>query len=224
MKISNDTLDVLKNYATINSNILIHPGKLLRTIGPQSNIFAEAMVKEEFPVEIPLWDLNHFLSVVSLFDKPDFTFEEKCVVISSGAKKVRYFYAAKEVITFKDAEMVMDDPPIKFTLTQDVIGDIIKGSAVLQAPDLLIQSHDGSNLELALTDIENDTTNTLTFKVDNWTPTDVSFMMIMRVEELKLLAGDYEVSIAEELISEFKHTSRDVTYWIATNIKSKYGE
>jgi len=52
MKISNDTLDVLKNYATINSNILIHPGKLLRTIGPQSNIFAEAMVKEEFPVEI----------------------------------------------------------------------------------------------------------------------------------------------------------------------------
>ncbi len=54
MKISNDTIEVLKNFAGINTNILIREGSSLSTISTGKNIFAKAEVKETFPKEFAI--------------------------------------------------------------------------------------------------------------------------------------------------------------------------
>ena len=46
MKLSKDTLDVLKNFATINTNILVREGNSLSTISTGKNIFAKADITE----------------------------------------------------------------------------------------------------------------------------------------------------------------------------------
>ncbi len=224
MKQSTETLEILKNFSSINSNICIEPGSTLKTISSKQNILAEATVAEKFKHEITIWDLHQLLGVVSLFDDPDFDFQDKHVVVGDGKRKVKYFYAAKEVLTLPKKGITTPDAPIKFRLTKDILDAIAKGSAVLQAPDLLIQSDDGTHLELNLTDMKSDTNNTYTFEIPEWTPTDVPFKMVMAVENLKFLSGDYDVSVCEKLITEWNHAERDLTYWVAMHQNSKYGE
>ena len=74
MKISEETIDVLKNFSTINQNLLIKQGNVLTTMSSMKNIMAKATVKEDFPQEVAIYDLNEFLSAISIFQKPEFDF------------------------------------------------------------------------------------------------------------------------------------------------------
>ena len=98
MRLSKETLNILKNFATINSNILIKPGNTLKTISPGKNIYAEAKVTEEFDTDVPIWDLNKFLGVVSMFNNPDLEFNDSHVDISNGKSAVRYYYSAPSLL------------------------------------------------------------------------------------------------------------------------------
>ena len=98
MKISNQTLQVLKNYASINPNLLVQAGNVLTTISVNKNIFATAQVEESFPTSFAIYDLQQFLGIISIFDDPEFVFNESSVVIKSGNKSIEYMYAAPELI------------------------------------------------------------------------------------------------------------------------------
>lgn len=63
MQVSNETIEVLKNFAGINPNIVISPGQKLKTISEAKNIMAEADITEDFPLEFGIYDLHEFLSV-----------------------------------------------------------------------------------------------------------------------------------------------------------------
>ena len=101
MTLSRSTLDILKNYASINSNILVRPGNKISTIAPVKNVMAEAVVEETFDTEFGIWDLNKFLGTISLFDKPEFEFEDKFVRITNGNSKSEgvYYYSAPNLLT-----------------------------------------------------------------------------------------------------------------------------
>ncbi len=86
MKISSQTLSILKNFSSINGNILVRAGSTLSTISPQKNILASAVVSENFPTTFAIYDLGQFLGAVSLFEDPDFDFTDKFVTISSGKR------------------------------------------------------------------------------------------------------------------------------------------
>ena len=66
MQISKETIDILKNFAGVNSNILIRKGKTLATISTAKNIFAKADVAEDFPEEVAVYDLNSLLALLTL--------------------------------------------------------------------------------------------------------------------------------------------------------------
>ena len=51
MKLSDNALAILKNFAGINNSILVKQGNKLRTISVAKNILAEAEIKEEFLAE-----------------------------------------------------------------------------------------------------------------------------------------------------------------------------
>ena len=67
MKLSSNTTMVLKNFATINQNLVIKEGSELLTMSSMKNIVAKATVEENFPKEIAIYDLNEFLGALSLF-------------------------------------------------------------------------------------------------------------------------------------------------------------
>ena len=221
--LSQRTLDILKNFSTINSNILVKPGNKLVTISPVKNVMSEAIVQEDFDVEFGIWDLGKFLGTVSLFDKPEFEFNEKFVVISDEKKKseVTYHYSEPRLLTTVNKEINMPESVIDCTITQDILNDILKASSVLQVNDIAIRSNNDS-LEIVALDKADTTSNNYSIELGQL-PIDDDFTFYFKAENLKMLPGDYDVKITDKVISQFKRVNDELTYWIALESDSKYG-
>lgn len=221
MKISNETLSVLKNFSTINPGLSVDGGNKIRTVSPQKNILAEANVGEDFDTPFAMYDLNQFLATVSLFEAPDFTFEDKSVVISAGKNKSKYFYTDKSMLITppdKDLSPLLDDCEITFEVTQGQIAEVLRAASILQAPEVAVVGKAGTPITLTAFDSKNSTSNTFDVEVDS--VSDADFKMIFRTENLKMIGGDYKVEITKKGISRW--TGKRVTYYITTEQASTY--
>ena len=157
MKLSNETKEVLKNFSTINQNLVIKEGSEIATMSAMKNIVAKATVEENFPVEFAIYDLNEFLSALSLFTNPDLDFQENYVVITeagSKGKSLKYWYSEPSVVTTPSKEVTMPSSEVKFPLQSNVLSEVQKAAAVIGAPDMVLEVD-----ELRVTDKKNDTAN-----------------------------------------------------------------
>ena len=218
MKMSSKTLNLLKNYASINSNILVKPGNKIATISPVKNVMSEAIVEEDFDTEFGIWDLNKFLGVVSLFDKPEFAFSEKSVTIYGGSASVEYYYSEPSLLSVPTKSIDMPEGVVSFKLTQKNFAELQKASSVLQVSDLAVRTN-GDNLELAVLDKNDVTSNCYTIDLGE-VAGGHDFCFYFKVENLKMIEGDYNVDISNKNISQF--SGNDVVYWIALETDSKY--
>ena len=219
MKMSTKTLNLLKNYASINSNILVKPGNKIATISPVKNVMSEAIVEEDFDTEFGIWDLNKFLGVVSLFDKPEFAFDEKSVTISgTSGSSVEYYYSEPSLLSVPTKSIDMPEGVVSFKLTQKNFAELQKAASVLQVSDLAVRT-DGDMLQLAVLDKNDVTSNCYTIDLGE-VAGGKEFCFYFKVENLKMIEGDYNVSISEKNISQF--SGNDVVYWIALETDSKY--
>jgi hypothetical protein len=222
VKISKRTLDILKNFSTINSGILVNEGNLLTTLSSTKNILAEARVDETFPRQFAVWDLNKFLGTVSLFKDPDFIFDENFVTVKSGGSSVRYYYCAQNLVTSTNKRITMPSAVVEFDLKAKDFAEVIKAASVLQVQHLCVRSsEDGSKIELAVVDKSDTTSNFYSLEVgDN--STGATFEFIFDVDNLKILPGDYSVAISQKIVSCFTNKNEPLTYWIALNGDSSY--
>ena len=218
MKLSENTIDVLKNFATINQSILFTEGSELNTMSVQKNLLGSATVKETFPKEVAIYDLNEFLSTVSLFDDPDLEFGDKSVTITDGNSSTTYWFADKEIIVYPTSKIEMPETEVDFTLTSDVLDKLKRATGTLSVPDMVIRNEDGKIMAEVL-DKRNDTTNTCSIEVGDYDG-DANFRFYFLTERLKMLQNDYVVNISSKNISKF--TSGDLTYWIALEQDSSY--
>ena len=131
MKLSNDTRDVLKNYSTINANLLVNSGNKLATMSQMKNIVSIATLPDTFENDFAIYDLNEFLSAMSLFDDPELNFGESSVQISQGGQSLKYFYSDPTVVTTPKSDITMPEPDAVFTLKQSVFNQISKASLFL---------------------------------------------------------------------------------------------
>ena len=141
MKISEETIEVLKNFSTINQNLLIKQGNVLTTMSSMKNIMAKATVKEDFPQEVAIYDLNEFLSAISIFQKPEFDFQDNYVLLSeenSKGKSLKYFYSDPSVITSPTKEIKMPQSEVEFEFKNETVKEVTRASAVLGVPDMLL--------------------------------------------------------------------------------------
>ena len=223
MKLSKGTLAVLKNYSAINTNILVQPGSKISTITPAKNLLAEAVVEEDFPMEFGIWDLPKFLGTVSLFDDPDFEFNEKYVLIkSSTGSCVKYYYSEPSLLTVPTKKLEMPSAVVSFKLTESIFNEIQRSASVLQLPDLAIRSESGRVVAVVF-DKSEPTSND--YSIDLSDHTDSSeFDFHFKIENLKFLPGEYEVDISNKVVSQFKNNTKSVTYWVALESTSTYSE
>jgi hypothetical protein len=223
MKLSNDTLNVLKNFASINQGILFKKGKTIRTVSSGKNIMAEAVVGEEIPTEFGVYDLNNFLSVLSLHkEEPTIDFEDNNVLISGlkGRSKIKYrFCAAHMIVTPPEKPISMPDAEISFELSTEDFDWILRAANVLSSPHIAIESN-GSKIYATTLDIINDSAHTDSVEISDGNGD--SYRMIFKTENFKMLAGGYDVKISSKGISHFKHKTANIQYWIATEAGSTF--
>ena len=228
MKLSNDTVTVLKNFSTINQNLVINPGKNISTMSAMKNIVAKATVTEDFPQAFAIYDLNEFLSALSLFENPDLDFKEDFVVMTetgSKGKSLKYWYSDPSVVTTPAKEITMPSSEVTFTFSSDLLSDVTKAAAVIGAPDMVLEGMDLGTAILKVTDKKNDTANNYAVGVDtNHEDSDknVPYKFWFKVENLRLLPGSYDVKVSSKKISYFKNTNVDVEYFIALEPESTY--
>tara|TARA_B100001057_G_scaffold501208_1_gene622024 strand:- start:134 stop:808 length:675 start_codon:yes stop_codon:yes gene_type:complete len=222
MKISDNTKEILKNFSEINPNLMITPGKTIKTISTMKNILATADVEEDFPQDIAIYDLSEFLGMMSLFSKPTFTFDEKFMTINEEgtSTKSKYFFADASILTIPQKDVKMPDTEVEFTLTEADLIKVKKAAAMLQLPDISVKSNDGDIMMSAI-DKKNETANTYGVKV-GVCDTNKSFDFHFKTEHLKMLPGDYNVYISSKLISNFRHKNKTLQYWVALENTSKY--
>lgn len=220
MKISDNTKDVLKNFSTINSGIRVKQGNKLETISNMKNILAVATVSESFPTNFSIYNLPEFLGATSLMEDPDFNFGETSLSIADNNSKLAYFYASEGMVVAPDKIITMPDAEIEFAVTSTLLNDLQKASSVLGVNDLVLGS-DGTSISLTVCDKKNPTSNTFSRVVGEGDGT--TFSMNFKIENLKILTGNYNVSVSSKGISHFVNSDIDLEYFIALEPDSKYG-
>ena len=217
MKLSNETTEVLKNFSTINQNLVIKQGSKISTMSAMKNIIANATVTEDFPREFAIYDLNEFLAVISLFEKPELDFKDNFVIITGeGTKdKVTYWYSDPSVVTTPQKEISMPSKEVSYTLSSNTLSDVQRAASVIGAPDMVLE-----NGNLKFTDKKNGTANDYQTEVFDSNGSDYKFWF--KVENLKIIPGTYDVEMSEKKISRFKNSKLDLEYFIALEPESTY--
>ena len=220
MKLSPETITTLKNFASINQSILVKNGSKLRTISVMKNILAEAEVKETFPKDFAIYDLNQFLNGLSLHQDPDLDFtNDSHVIIREGKRRVKYFFADPEVIvTPPDKELELPSQDVCFQLEHSQLDKLIKASAVYQLPDLSAVGEAGV-VKLVVRDKKNDTSNEFSIIVGE---TDSLFTFNFKVENIKIIPGTYDVVVSKKLLSKFTNPKYNLNYYIALEPDSTF--
>ena len=215
MKLNQTTQDILKNFSEINTNILIKPGSELNTISTMKNILAKATINDSFDREFGIYDLNEFLSVVSSLDKPELTLQEKYMTISAegSRSKVKYFYSDPSVIVSPTKEVNMPESDVTFSLSESNLAQLQKMAAILSSPDLALIGTKGGDVVLKVCDKKNDTSNKFDIVVGENATANYTFYF--KVENLKMISGDYDVAVSSKSIAHFTNTKLPIQYWIA---------
>jgi hypothetical protein len=222
MKLSDKTINLLKNFSSINQSILIKEGDSIRTISVMKNILAEAKVPEEFPKDFGIYDLNQFLNAISsLHVNPELDFSNnEYLLIREGKKRNRFFFADPNVIVSPPEKSIsLPSEDVCFELDTQVLGTLMKAAAIYQVPDLSVVGEAGV-VKLVVHDKKNDTSNTHEEIVGE---TDEEFCFNFKVENIKILPGTYEVVVSKKLLSRFESKNHELTYYIALEPDSTFG-
>jgi len=217
MKISKETLDVLKNFSAINPNLVIGKGNVLSTIAEAKNIMASCEVSETFDKDVGIYDLNEFLSALSLIEDPEFEFGDSSVCIKSDLTSLTYRYADKSILTSPDRAVNMPETELNIELSADVINRIRRAGAALNHPVVSITTNaNDPKLYLQVKDPSNSASNIFQYELNATYDVDSAFDYQFLISNLKLIGGDYKVAVSSKLISHWKCINNySVEYWIA---------
>lgn len=223
MKLSNDTLTILKNFASINSGLEFKQGNKLATMSPTKTVLAKATIKDSFPQDFCIYDLNQFLSVHSLYKDADLDFDDVNVIFKSGRTKTKYRKTSKTmIVTVPEKELNLPTVEVSFTLKEEDFSSIMKSASVLQSPNVAIES-DGEKVSVTCFNSADDSAHTNSTEVAEGN--GKKFKAVFSTENLKMIPGSYDVEISSKGLALFKNSNGNLQYWIAIESKdSKFGE
>jgi len=217
MKLSQETIAVLRNFSAINQSILFKEGSTLRTISPTKTVMAVAVVPDEFPQQAGIYNLPRFLAVCGLYAEPNLVFGDKAVTITEGKSKAKYVYADPSmIITPPEKEIKLPTVDVAVTLTAEDFLKVLKASSVYQLPEIAFVGENGTCYLKAI-DSANPSADSFGVELGE---TEDTFSLIIKTENLQIMPFDYEVELSSKGISKFSCPT--VTYFIAIESKSTY--
>ena len=224
MELNDKTLAVLKNYATINPNVVINEGNVLKTISEAKNVLSSAELGDTFPKTFGIYDLNEFLNVLSLVDSPNLKFEDNYVLVSdgSGRTRIKYFYSDIDMLTVPSKDIIMPEAEVSFSFDRETLSRVKRAASVLGHTELSV-SVINNVLSLSVVDQNDKTSNVFSIDVDG-TYKNENFNYVFNISNLKMIDDDYRVDISSKLISHFVNEQSGIQYWVALEKTSTYGE
>jgi len=221
MKLSERTLQILKNFSTINTSIFVRPGNVLSTTNTAKTILATAEIRDRFSEKFCIYDLSRFLGTISLFDDPDFDFQEDFVTISSGKQRINYVYASESMIAYPlRSEIVFDDIVVEFDLTNEQLSKLKEAGSILQMPMISFIGDEGT---LSVRAVNPKTPSADMFSMDVG-ETDKNFKIFFKPENFKFIKDNYRVTVGDGVVKFAtidKYSGLPLTYWVATEAKTK---
>lgn len=209
------TVQVLKNFTTINPSLLFEPGNVLRTISPARTIMARATVDLDIDREFAIYDLSQLLATLALFEQTEVIAQENYLEIVSGSEKVKYLYADPSlIVTPPNKSLELPSVDVTFDLPADVLNKTMKAMSIMGAPELAVVG-DGNDIRVQTYNSKNTNTSNYSNVVGK---TDKRFTMVFLAENLKLMPGDYTVSISSAKIGHFRGSG--IEYYVAVEQSS----
>jgi hypothetical protein len=223
MQLNDETLAVLKNFASIQPNVVLNEGNVVKTIAEAKNVMAVATLGQTFDKTVGIYNLDEFLAVLGLVDTPDLNFQDDFVTVKSGAgrSQVKYFYSDPSILTSPAKDIPMPDAEVKFTLDESTFKKVLRAAGALGHEKMTITATDGG-IKLTVVDNTDSTSNAFEIVVPG-TSDSTDFTFVMNIANLKLISGDYDVEVSSRLISRFTNQSADIQYFIALEKSSTYG-
>lgn len=219
MQIGKQTLEILKNFSSINPSIVLRPGTEISTMSNHQNIIGYATVPEEFPVECGIYDLNNFIATVNLFQDPDVNFRDEFVTVTGGNSTCTYAYSEKEVIVSPKKKIDFPTVDVEFDLSKDTFDRILKAASTLSLNTLMISVNEKSEIFIRAIDLKNPNSN----HYDVVVGTDTSgnqYKVYLLIDLLKMIRADYKVSLSSKKISRFK--TENIEYFVALEKSSEF--
>lgn len=216
MKISEFTFSVLKNFTTINSGIVLQPGKHQKTLSPEESILAEVELDMEFPSKFGIYDLNQFLGNISTMNSPELTFHDKYVEMEDDTIKLKFISCDPSLIQTPKKSLDIENPDVTFDLLNSTFSKLLKLAAMNSLSYLSVIGKNGE-LRLMVHDLENTSSNVVSTKVAEYD--GAGFHVNFKVESLKIMPDDYTVYIKEGVFGVFKSKTKNVKYCIGLEIE-----
>ena len=215
MKLTQDTIEILKNYSTINQSILVKAGNKLSTISNMRTILSEATVTETFPVTFGIYDLNKFLAKYSHHKDCELNFDaDRVVFVSQNNKRRDYikYCSEKVIVSPGDKKIGVDSYDVEFDLSYEDLDWQRKNAGISGSPNFVFRS-DGDKILLVSTDVKDDSSDVSSTEIADGNGS--KFEVVMKVEYFKIVEGAYKVQIAKKGLAKFTNTKNNVVYYIA---------
>jgi hypothetical protein len=212
MKLSENTLNVLKNFAAINSGLALNSGKTQKTMSPEKSILAEATLEDELPSGFNIYDLNQFLGNVTTLNQPELEFNtNQCTMIDGNFKLVYNACSPTVIVAPPDKELVMSRVDVSLDISAVDMQKILKLAAMNNFPNVSIVGTKGKVVVRAHERI-NDTSNFVDLDVGT---TDKEYIATFKTDNLKMIADDYHLDIQLEGFAKFVNKKGTLKYYIA---------
>ena len=221
MKLSENTISILRNFSDINQNILFKPGKNIATMSTMKNIMAKAEVEEDFEQEFGVYDLPEFLRALDSFQQPVIKFNGAANLKIQDEKSTlsaRYAFADKSTLTTPQKQITMPDKTVAFTLKHNDYESVKKLYTNLSLPDLAFKGEKGK-IKLVALDKKNNNSNESSINIGEC---DVEFTAYVKTENMKIIPGDYDVALSKAKIAHFINKKVNIQYWIALEADSVF--
>jgi len=224
MLLSKETVEVLKNFNGINSNLVINVGNKIETVSVAKDIIASYVSEDEFDKQMSIYNLGEFLGVLSAFEQPDLLLDTKSVTFKSGKQKVNYIYADSSLLvtppTNRDKiTKALSSPAVEFLLSGSTLTKLQRMASILNVEDLSVYG-DGKTIKLRVFDKA--ITKGNDFELDTEEKTKEKFNILFKISKIKLIDGSYKVEISDKMISRFTHDSINLNYIIAVESDSTF--
>lgn len=220
MQLSKETLDILKAFANINTNLVIKPGKKFSTMSASKDILADYEGTDDFTKQVSVFNLNELLGVIGSFGKPEIELDDKSMTVKEGKAKVTYVYAEESLLTTPTKALQMPKAEVEFDLTAEQLSQLKKMSGILAVEDIAFVGN-GKKVIAKVFDSKNPTGNS--FDIDLETSSTEKFNVLFKVEKLKLPDGGYKVELSSKKISRFTHESIKLSVFVAIEATSTFG-
>ena len=219
--LSTETLEVLKNFASINPNLVVKANEPLSTIAEAKNVFAKATIPETFKSDFGIYDLNEFINVVNLVGDPTLEFSDESVLLKNGRSKASYRFADTNILTAPTSQINMPDADVSVTVTADQLAQVRKAAAVLSHSVVSIIGKEGV-ISLSVTDNKNSSANTFDMVIDENNDCTAEFDFQFLISNIRVINGDYDVDVSSKFISRWENTAAPIEYYIALEKSSTF--